>query len=202
MPALPPLARLRGGDGVDPTRGKDQAMTRPILLSTAACSLLLVATGAAAAADVTEEELMQRLEGVAPPAVLENATLMHVTEDGEMQTVREGTNQWTCLYPGTDPMCADPGGMEWMHAYMTQGEAPQPLGFVYMLLGDEGASNVDPYSEGETEDNEWVVTGPHVMITGAEARSLLDGYPTEPDPSQPYVMWRGTPYEHLMIPTE
>ena len=30
----------------------------------------------------------------------------------------------------------------------------------------------------------------------------MQGYPTEakPDTTQPYVMWPGTPYAHLMIP--
>jgi hypothetical protein len=87
---------------------------------------------------------------------------------------------------------------------MSRGEAPQKLGFVYMLLGDEGASNTDPFASGETADNNWIVSGPHVMIVGAEARSLLDGYPRDAvaNPDQPYVMWAGTPYEHLMLGTE
>ena len=56
----------------------------------------------------------------------------------------------------------------------------------------------------DAPDNNWVVTGPHVMIVGAEARSMLEGYPREAtaDPSKPYVMWPGTPYEHLMLPVE
>jgi hypothetical protein len=39
------------------------------------------------------------------------------------------------------------------------------------------------------------------MIVGAEAKSMLAAYPrdTKPDPSKPYVMWPGTPYEHLEI---
>jgi hypothetical protein len=178
---------------------KEPAMKRTTLLATAgAC--LLVATGTARGADVSAEDLMQRLEGVAPPAVLGNSTLLHITEEGEMQTVREGTNGWTCMYPGTDPMCVDAGGLAWAEAYMTQSEPPGTPGFAYMLLGDEGASNFEPYAEGETADNEWVVTGPHVMIFGVP--ELIDSYPVEPDPSQPYVMWRDTPYVHLMIPTE
>ena len=177
-------------------------MTRTILLATAGTCLLLAAASDVRAADVSADDLMQRLEGVAPAAVLENSTLLHMTDDGEMQTVREGTNGWTCMYPGSDPMCVDEGGLAWAKAYMSGSEPPGTLGFAYMLLGDEGASNIDPYAEGPTEDNEWVVTGPHVMIMGPQAQSLLDSYPTEPDPSAPYVMWSGTPYAHLMIPTE
>jgi len=73
-----------------------------------------------------------------------------------------------------------------------------------MLKGDGGVSNTDPYATEETTDNNWVKTGPHVMIVGAEAKSMMQGYPREPkaDPNKPYVMWPGTPYEHLMLPVK
>jgi hypothetical protein len=35
--------------------------------------------------------------------------------------------------------------------------------------------------------------------------AMAQTYPSQkdnPDTSQPYVMWPGTPYEHLMIPVE
>ena len=87
---------------------------------------------------------------------------------------------------------------------MSKGPAPQQLGFIYMLKGDGGASNTDPYASGETPDNNWVVTGPHVMVVGAAAKDMLKGYPREAkaDPKKPYVMWPGTPYEHLMLPVK
>lgn len=77
---------------------------------------------------------------------------------------------------------------------------PDGIGFVYMLAGDNGASNTDPYAKTGTSDNHWVKTGPHVMIVGSAAKSL--GYPTtaDPDPTKPYVMWPDTPYAHVMIP--
>ena len=41
------------------------------------------------------------------------------------------------------------------------------------------------------------------MIVGAEAKNMMQGYPRDanPNPNVPYVMWPGTPYEHLMLPT-
>jgi hypothetical protein len=41
------------------------------------------------------------------------------------------------------------------------------------------------------------------MIVGPAAK-MMAGYPKDatPDPSKPYVMWAGTPYEHLMIPIQ
>ncbi|PJN92868.1 hypothetical protein CNY89_25790, partial [Amaricoccus sp. HAR-UPW-R2A-40] len=82
-----------------------------------------------------------------------------------------------------------------MHALMSKGETPHKLGFIYMLLGDGGASNIDPFAAEETPDNNWIVSGPHVMIVGTEAKSLLEGYPRAAvaDPAKPYVMWAGTP---------
>ena len=71
-----------------------------------------------------------------------------------------------------------------------------------MLLGDGGTSNIAPGATEPTDDNEWVQTGPHVMIVGGAAELMLANYPREADPSKPYVMWGDTPYAHLMVPVE
>ena len=101
-------------------------------------------------------------------------------------------------------MCADPAAMEWVKAWQTKGPPPQKLGFIYMLRGDNGVSNTDPYATVKTADNNWVKSGPHVMIVGAEAKNMMQGYPRDakPAPAKPYVMWPGTPYEHLMLPVK
>ena len=153
----------------------------------------------------TPEQLMERLKTAAPPAILEDATVIDMKEDGGMAVLRKGANGWTCMDPdGTAPMCVDAGGMEWLQALMSKGPAPQKIGFIYMLRGDNGASNTDPYATGETPDNNWVKTGSHVMIVGAEAKGLAQAYPRDPkpDPHKPYVMWPGSPYEHVMMPVQ
>ena len=153
----------------------------------------------------TDAEMLEHLKGTAPSAVLDNATILNMAADGNMAVIRKGTNGWTCMDPdGHDPMCADAGGMEWGGAYMSKGAAPQKLGFIYMLRGDSGASNTDPYASGATADNNWIQTGAHVMIVGAEAKAMLAGYPRDAkaDAHKPYVMWAGTPYEHLMLPVQ
>jgi hypothetical protein len=73
-----------------------------------------------------------------------------------------------------------------------------------MLKGDKGTSNTVPFASEETPDNNWVKTGPHVMIVGAEAKTMTQAYPgdAKADPTIPYVMWPGTPYEHLMLPVQ
>jgi hypothetical protein len=129
-----------------------------------------------------------------------------VGSDGKIRAVRQGSNQFTCMAdnpntPGPDPMCADRNAMEWVDAWLNKKEPPKnKVGFMYMLAGGTDASNTDPYAQKPEPNNNWVETGPHVMIVGA--KGLLDDYPRSPKPdtSVPYVMWLDTPYEHLMIP--
>ena len=48
------------------------------------------------------------------------------------------------------------GAMEWAHAWQTHGPAIDKTGFIYMLAGDTGASNTDPYAKAKTADNHWI----------------------------------------------
>lgn len=90
--------------------------------------------------------------------------------------------------------------MAWADAWMNKKPfQAQAMGISYMLAGDEGASNIDPYAKGETSDNQWVKEGPHLMIITPD-KALLDSLPTDPHSGGPYVMWKGTPYVHIMIP--
>ncbi len=136
----------------------------------------------------------------APAAVAKGATVVRFENDGSMRTLRSGNNGFTCMIMGTDKMCNDANSMEFIHAVMKRVPPPDKAGISYMLAGDDGASNTDPYATGKTADNHWIVTGPHLMIFGPPSKTL--GYTREkdPDPNKPYMMWAGTPYEHAMIP--
>jgi hypothetical protein len=74
---------------------------------------------------------------------------------------------------------------------------------MYMLAGGTDASNTDAYATSPTANNHWIKTGPHVVIVGADP-AFYDAYPksADPDTSVPYVMWAGTPYQHLMAPVK
>jgi hypothetical protein len=73
------------------------------------------------------------------------------------------------------------------------------IGFGYMLVGGSDASNDEPHATKPAPGKKWVDTGPHVMILNPGA--LAENYPkTAEDPKQPYVMWPGTPWQHIMIP--
>lgn len=145
----------------------------------------------------------------APAKVSQNATIVSMDAAGKMRTLRKGTNGFTCMgdnpqTPGPDPMCMDKNAMEWVHAWLAhKAPATGKLGFMYMLSGGTDASNTDPYASKPSATNNWIKTGPHVMIVGAEA-SFYDAYPkdAQPDTAVPYVMWPGTPYQHLMIPVQ
>jgi hypothetical protein len=152
---------------------------------------------------MSDLELMTDLKDSAPQSVVEHATIMNMGADGKMKVVQEGNNGWTCMDPGGAPMCADQAAMEWVQAWQQKGRAPQKTGFIYMLKGDAGTSNTDPYAKEVTADSNWVKTGPHVMIVGAP-KDMMQAYPRDAkaDPTKPYVMWPGTPYEHLMLPVQ
>ena len=158
---------------------------------------------------MSDQELIANATSAAPEAVAENAAVVAVDAQGKMRTLREGSNNFTCMAdnpqsPGDDPMCLDENGMEWAHAWMTKTEPPEgKVGFGYMLQGGSDASNEEPHATEPAAGEEWVDTGAHVMIFNVGA--MVQGYPSQkqnPDTSQPYVMWGGTPYEHLMIPVE
>ena len=170
----------------------------------AGSSVVAAISGAFAEPAMTDQELMNALKDSAPAAVLKDATILNTGADGQMKPIKKGTGGFTCMNTPGGAMCADEASMAWGEAWQTKAPPPQKLGFIYMLRGDNGTSNTDPYATKETAYNNWIQTGPHVMIVGAEAKSMLAAYPRDakPDPSKPYVMWRGTPYEHLMLPVK
>ena len=155
----------------------------------------------------TDAELIASAEKAAPAAVAKKATVFTMEANGKMRTLRKGTNGFSCMpdnpeTPGPDPMCMDANAMLWVDAWMHHKDPPPgKVGFMYMLAGGTDASNTDPYATKPTATNHWIKTGPHVMILNADA-SFYDAYPksADPDTTQPYVMWAGTPYQHLMAP--
>ena len=145
-------------------------------------------------------------ESAAPASIAHDASVATVGPDGKMTTLRQGKNGWTCMpdapdTPGPDPMCFDSNAAKWVDAWVHHQTPPAgATGLMYMLAGGTDASNSDPYATKPTADNDWIKTGPHIMIVGS--KDILAGHPSgaKPDTSAPYVMWAGTPYAHLMVP--
>lgn len=163
---------------------------------------IVLACGAAAGQEKSREAKILQALRAGPPGVARNATVM----DWDGTVLRKGGEQWTC-YPGPpqmpdSPMCLDKVWSAWAPAWAEKKPfKTDKVGIAYMLMGDNGGSNTDPYAEGPTEDNEWVVEGPHLMMLVPDA-AQLEGLPDDPDTGGPYVMWKGTPYAHIMVPIQ
>jgi hypothetical protein len=159
-------------------------------------------TQAQATGAMSDSDYIAKVTLAAPAPVVKGATIVRINKDGSMRTIQAGTNGFTCLIMDSagDAGCADSNAMAWMKAIMTKAAPPASTGFMYMLAGDNGASNTDPYAMAQTAGDHWVKTGPHVMILGPSVKTM--GYPmtADADPTKPYVMWPDTPYAHLMIP--
>jgi hypothetical protein len=180
-----------------PTHGR-----RMIVSLTAA---LLISGGTAFAfptkeVPTSEPAYLAKAKTAAPEHVTAKASVV-MMKDGKEQTLQKGTNGFTCMIEddGT-PFCADENAVAWEKAAAAKATPPNKVGFIYMLAGDTGANN--KALDEQSSHQHWVQTGPHVMIVGPMVREMT-GYSRGvdvPDPGQPYVMFPGTPYEHLMLP--
>lgn len=178
-------------------------------------TLLVVACGPTA--DPPEESMQEAVASepqsreelamsAAPAAIGSDATLMDRDEAGELVMLREGTNGWLCVTdenprgPGEYPICLDGTWQSWFASYQA-GEDPQidEVGMSYMLQGGPAASNTDPMASGPPEGADWLMDGPHIMVIAPDP-AMFASYPTDHRVGEPYVMWAGTPYAHLMVP--
>lgn len=180
------------------------------ILAPAAENMPMKMDGAKPSAEAAnDKKMIKSAMSAAPKKVASGASVVAMDADGKMRTLREGKNGFTCMpdnpaTPGPDPMCMDAAGVEWAMAWIGH-KTPSAgkVAFMYMLAGGTDASNTDPYAAKPTADNHWIKTGPHVMVMGAD-QAFYDQYPksADPDTLSPYVMWPGTPYQHLMIPVK
>ena len=160
----------------------------------------------------TSKEEAKKIESAmsaAPMAIAKDATIVdYPAKAGQpLIELREGTNGWTCFpdwqaTPGNDPQCLDEVWMKWNDALMggTEPKISSP-GIAYMLRGGSDASNTDPFAMKPPKGEEWRSTGPHIMVV---VPSKLDRsvFSTDHHAGEPWIMWAGTPYEHLMVPVE
>ncbi len=157
----------------------------------------------------SKEWKIQNATSAGPRTISAKATVLDwpEKEGGEMVVLRKGTNDWTCLVddpnsPGNDPMCMDKASMQWAEAWMGKKEPKltQP-GIGYMLQGGSTASNTDPFAKKPVAGEKWQKDPAHLMVFPS---GKLDPkvYGTDPKSGGPYIMWTGTPYEHLMVPVK
>jgi hypothetical protein len=144
-----------------------------------------------------------------PKEIAQDARIVDYPKEAGQPLIelREGTNEWTCFpdweaTPGENPQCFDEMWMRWFEA-ISAGTEPNTMapGMVYMLQGGSDASNTDPFATKPEEGEEWVSSPPHVMLI---IPGELGGNhaATDHHSGGPWVMYAGTPYEHLMVPVE
>jgi hypothetical protein len=171
------------------------------IVSQLAVSLLVIAAAAQAQkAEMSDAAYTKLALTAAPKAIADGAAVVRMDKDGKMRNLRAGNNGFICMIVGMDKMCNDANSMEFIQAMMSHNPPPEKLGLSYMLAGDDGARNTDPYATSKTADNHWIVTGPHVMVFGPASKTMGLTEAKDPDSKKPYMMWAGTPYEHAMIP--
>ena len=141
----------------------------------------LAQVGAGHTPPKTDEEMIANALAAAPAAVAQGAAVIAFDDKGNIRTLRQGTNQFTCIpddptNPANDPNCVDANGLEWVKAYVSKTEPPKgKVGFGYMLQGGTTPSNVDPFATKPPEGVNWMEEPPHVMVFNyGEA---MQGYP-------------------------
>ena len=171
------------------------------------CYALLVALAIPASVALTfaedaesKDEKIARAMRAAAPAISQDATIIDV--DGTV--LRPGTNGRTCmpgLWAGDDhPMCNDDVWVKFMKAISTKAEFhTDRIGISYMLAGDANTNNADPFDTKADPGEVWVQEGPHLMVVLPDPK-MMEGVTDDPNNGGPYVMWKGTPYAHIMIP--
>jgi hypothetical protein len=172
--------------------------------------LLAVTIFSVGLAQEISEDVQAKIDNAmsaAPLAIAQDATIIDadVDENGDFIILREGTNDWTCMpalpfTPGNDPACFDNMWMEWNVALFA-GRDPviTAPGLSYMLQGGSDASNIDPFIMEPAEGEDWVISGPHVMLIFPEPLDTTY-FTTDHTSGLPYIMWAGTPFEHIMMP--
>jgi hypothetical protein len=157
----------------------------------------------------SKEEKIHNAMSAAPEAIAKDAAILDYPEKegGEMAVLRQGASGWTCLpddpsTPANDPMCLDKMAMVWAQAWMSKTEPKLTApGIGYMLQGGGSASNADPFAKKPAAGEAWMKEPPHIMVFPV---GKLDpaAHSTDPHSGGPWVMWGGTPYEHLMVPVK
>jgi hypothetical protein len=140
--------------------------------------------------------------------------------EGNQIVLREGTNGWTAMAANprgpADPengwkdaheamaMVGDAQSFKWVTAYMSKTKPEMESdGWAWMLHGDMGEDNSKQMvmNKEDAAEGQWIESGSHLMLMPKDPSSLA-GQTTDFMSGAPYVMFKGTGYDHLMIPVE
>jgi hypothetical protein len=162
---------------------------------------MLVATAqeSPAAKPQGKSDVISKAMSAGPANIARGAAIVEPGDGGQMKELRPGKNGWVCMAKPM-AMCLDKQWQDWSDAWVNKKDPNiKAVGIAYMLTGDQGASNTDPYATAKTEDNQWIVSPAHVMVLTPDTKQL-EALPTDPHNGGPWVMWKGTKYAHIMVP--
>ena len=160
----------------------------------------------------TAEWEINAYTSAAPAFIGKHATVIGASG----KVLREGTNGWRCepfmpmpkdgfKHPHeTAAACSDKNAVAWANAYKSNNKPElEGDGWIWMIHGDLGVDNFKPYTDGQKDagHKHFIESGAHMMLMPKDPSSL-DGQTTDYTTGAPYVMFKGTPYVHLMIPLE
>ena len=195
-----------------PKRTLNVVLLLVLLAATIAVGLARSApvAGQDAGSPVAGQDAAAKIENAmsaAPSSIAEAATILdnELDDAGEFVILRDGSTGWYCFpdvpsTPGNDPACYDQTWLDWNYAYVANEEPTVTVpGLAYMLQGGSDASNTDPFATEPAAGEEWVTSPPHVMIL-LPGEIDLTVFSSDHDSGGPFVMWAGTPYEHIMMP--
>lgn len=175
---------------------------RIILSTTAVVFLAIAAAPSASRRTSADPALIANALSAAPASVAAGATVMG--HDGRV--LRKGTTDWVCMpdmpdVPNNTPMCLDAPWRSFIDAWMKKGTpVVSQMGFGYMLQGDMPVSNTDPFATAPAPNNQWIANGDaHVMLLVPD-KAMLATLSSDPKNGGPFVMWKDTPYAHVMVP--
>lgn len=161
------------------------------------------APSASRANSAADEKLIANALSAAPLSIAKTASVMN--HDGRM--LKKGSSDWVCMpdmpdVPNNTPMCLDAPWRSFIDAWMKQQKPTvTAVGFGYMMQGDMPVSNTDPFAKAPTTTNEWIANGvPHVMLLLPDPKQL-QSISGDANNGGPWVMWRGTAWAHVMVPT-
>ena len=171
-----------------------------------------LAPGEPDAPHTSAEWLTWAIGSAAPSYIRKDATIVNGND-----VLKTGTNGWTCVAANPRPVpdggwpsaheamgvCGDAEGMKWIQAFVggTKPELERDI-IMYMLAGDMGEDNYKPMtlSKNDAGEGAWIESGSHVMLMPKDPASVSN-FPADFQQGEPYVMFKDTPYAHVMIPT-
>jgi hypothetical protein len=158
---------------------------------------------------VAADDKIANAMSAAPMAIAQGAAVQDWPSElgGEAKELRAGSNGWLCrpddpATPANDPRCWDPNWRKLNGtAFGPDREAVSNPGVAYMLQGDSVADNDDPTLTTPPAGKEWQNGPPHIMINLPQPLDLAL-FSKDPHSGGPWIMYGGTPREHLMVPVQ